>query len=333
MNEPTRVLTVDANRLAALEQRVGALVEALLGCFGPDGADSYGDMATRLAALRAPGVGAKPRVGVPDQVEALETLLATARRERNEAVGICRRLVAGSGETLEGIIRDARALVAGQGVAHARDAEQVGEAADRGIDPYRANDALTRSVVRLRQELEQEKKDRWQLHDQVMIAQRDLAARDAEIAGLKREVDTLGDHVRAHFRDKERALDELSQARIEVETIQSKLAGAEHAIADLTTTFGTVESDRDTLRSRIAELEAREKGARWLLATAHITKSLTPPELHSKREAWLAGGHAAPIPDPARGLIERAAKVLETYVPLSEDELIADLRAYLGGGT
>lgn len=285
----------ELNRLAALEQRVGALVEALRDTVHVH--DGLGEpLRTRLAALRSPDDPEMAR-----QNRALMAQVAEWRAkyeaEVKNRVSLQRACDLQAG-TMESVKRDRDALTAERDrlrvcLTNAKEAFNGGACTDDG----------------LAEEL------------------------GAYIQGLIADRLRLNKSVGEQFRDKERALDELSQARIEVETIQSKLAGAEHAIADLTTTFGTVESERNALRARIAELEAREKGARWLLATAHITKSLTPPEWHSKREAWLAGGHAAPIPDPARGLIERAAKVLETYVPLSEDELIADLRAYLGGGT
>lgn len=97
-------------RLAALEQRVGALVEALSACFGGGGLGSYTALADRLAALRSPGVGADDRCRRATQrlveiagadgpmsledaiewaggkVEALESALATSRREEARLV-------------------------------------------------------------------------------------------------------------------------------------------------------------------------------------------------------------------------------------------------------
>ena len=99
----------------------------------------------------------------------------------------------------------------------------------------------------------------------------------------------------------------LAEAQGEVVAERSKRVAAEHAAADTVDAMLRVERDCDALRARIAELEAREKGARGLIERAV--------------EA-LAQWHG-----PWRGAI-----TVESLENLTEP-LLADLRAYLGGGT
>lgn len=137
---------IEERRLAALEQRVGGIVETLWA--EPD--TETAEYRRRLAALRSPAPevdGLREQVdrlaafilaevpGEPSQSQgAVDTAmrvlgqqmadLATARRERDEALGILRDWLDVSGHRdLTPVITRARALVAGKSVADPRDAE------------------------------------------------------------------------------------------------------------------------------------------------------------------------------------------------------------------
>ena len=76
--------------------------------------------------------------------------------------------------------------------------------------------------------------------------------------------------------------------------VPSRLAALEQRVGELRDRADRlavlVDGLRGTLertRAEIETLRARVGGARWLLATAHITESLTPKGWLNKRSAWL----------------------------------------------
>ena len=124
-------------RQRATDERVTALVEALHAYHKPDASlNNFRELVDHLAALRAPGEGAHPRNEGPggcvpwEEAEKMRASLATARRERDEAVGVVRDWLgwrAGDeGISFDAIVDRARALVAGQATPDARDAEIAG---------------------------------------------------------------------------------------------------------------------------------------------------------------------------------------------------------------
>ena len=191
------------HRLAALEQRVGALVEALWEWQTPR------ELRARLAALRSPGEGATDeppmslaQVGLAQSIHDalaragctevpllpralpsyIERALATARRERDEAVSVVRRCAVGLGDPCKRdcshdacwVISEARALVAGQGVGH-----DCGDGVEPGCDKT------------WRERLEWMTANRDGFHEARDRAESDLAARDAEIAVARARVAEL----------------------------------------------------------------------------------------------------------------------------------------------
>ena len=137
------------SRQRATDERVTALVEALHAYHKPDASlNNFRELVDRLAALRSPEVviPSEPvdvaemqaqiheadmdRIAASERLNAANAALATARRERDEAVGVVRDWLgwrAGDeGISFDAIVDRARALVAGQATPDARDAEIAG---------------------------------------------------------------------------------------------------------------------------------------------------------------------------------------------------------------
>ena len=153
-------------RQAALEQRVWAAIDVAIATLR----DEIGveDALDRLAALRSPEVviPSEPvdvaemqaqiheadmdRIAASERLNAANAALATARRERDEAVGVVRDWLgwrAGSkGPGVGGVLSRARALVAGQATPDARDAEIAGWC--------EASKAMTGEIATLRAQLD-----------------------------------------------------------------------------------------------------------------------------------------------------------------------------------
>lgn len=119
-------------RLSALEQRVGALVEAMVEWCADDDVVSGDEVRSRLAALRSPDPF-HAQVERDAILDGLRAQLAAAERERDEAAAILRDFRAwgrGRGsslamsqekaDALDALL--ARALVAGQGVVQESEA-------------------------------------------------------------------------------------------------------------------------------------------------------------------------------------------------------------------
>ena len=145
------------SRLAALEQRVGKLLEAMIANATPmeSGGITWDAYSARLTALRSPGGATSEVDGLRAQVAAAERSedrltreVLTARRERDEAtkraesyclqlgemqtqrdeaLGVVRDLADWEASkriiSLDSVTKRARALVAGQPVSDPRDAE------------------------------------------------------------------------------------------------------------------------------------------------------------------------------------------------------------------
>lgn len=142
------------SRQRATDERVTALVEALHAYHKPDASlNNFRELVDHLAALRSPGVviPSEPvdvaemqaqiheadmdRIAASERLNAANAALATARRERDEAVAIVRdwlvwRSVHHVSDVhfpdLASVLSRARALVAGQATPDARDAEIAG---------------------------------------------------------------------------------------------------------------------------------------------------------------------------------------------------------------
>lgn len=205
----------DADRLAALEQRVGAFVDLVIAVYDPGMPDE--EYISRLAALRSPVAHLPPEVArLQCVVGVLTNERDAARRERDEALSIARRLVDGSGETLEGIIRDARALVAGQPVAESKPSNAL-EAVLRG-----RLDARDAEIERLQER-----------------------CRDAAHV----LVDAVGSATPAN-------IEELAQrAATEIETLRAKLAGAERRHREDMDRLHKAQAQRDALRAHAEKLD------------------------------------------------------------------------------
>lgn len=207
-----------------------------------------------------------------------------ARRERDEAVGVAQDLVnAGGNQTLiyNAIVR-ARALVAGQGVAASKlDA----------IMTEREADLIGESLATERKLIEQ------------------IAARDAEIAGLKRERDA--------------ALEFHRSSATERDTLRARVAELETR-------------DREALHV----LHMVRTASKSYLVSAHWTDENRKDfwSMIARTDRYLA---ATPIPDAAVWLISRAANLLIQIRRVMKNEegaevslgfvetILTDLNAYL----
>ena len=300
----------------ATDERLSALIEVLWNYHRPDApVDCYDELVDHLAALRAPGVGdtsldardlrnlrdsykgvaqalaeaeIEPGHSQPESVRLLVAALATARRERDD---LARTLGAQIDEVTEKL--HAAEIERSEALAEAGVARRERDEAHALLRDFIAlgEDASQRAVMLARARALVAGQGEPNVKEQLTPCETVLAARDAEIAGLKRERD----------------------AALEFHRSSS--------------------TERDTALARVAELEARDREARRLLKPGPVNVAEWGP----RRDAYLSG--TVP-PDPARGLIERAAEYLRwdrsvgpvEPRPDRPEELLADLRAYLGGG-
>ena len=344
------------SRQRATDERVTALVEALHAYHKPDASlNNFRELVDHLAALRAPGEGAHPRNEGPggcvpwEEAEEMRASLATARRERDEAVGVVRDWLgwrAGDeGISFDAIVDRARALVAGQATPDARDAEIAGW--------REASKAMTGEIATLRAQLD------TALARVAELEAREVAANHRAL-GLQYELDTVVAALQERDRESRWIIEHIPmmqgsptfEARVaEYLSATPPADPARGLIERLVAAYdgcsrrGTIEecnaqeravydAIRD-LRARIAELEARDREGRWIVQESRNACDTEPcaygkqhrhDDYDCRRTAYLSG--AAP-PDPARGLIERAVAAMIVLAPQSP--LIADLRAYLGG--
>ena len=354
------------SRQRATDERVTALVEALHAYHKPDASlNNFRELVDHLAALRAPGEGAHPRNEGPggcvpwEEAEKMRASLATARRERDEAVAIVRdwlvwRSVHHVSDVhfpdLASVLSRARALVAGQATPDARDAEIAGW--------REASKAMTGEIATLRAQLD------TALARVAELEAREVAANHRAL-GLQYELDTVVAALQERDRESRWIIEHIPmmqgsptfEARVaEYLSATPPADPARGLIERLVAAYdgcsrrGTIEecnaqeravydAIRD-LRARIAELEARDREGRWIVQESRNACDTEPcaygkqhrhDDYDCRRTAYLSG--AAP-PDPARGLIERAVAWVTAVhnfrpVPETAKALLADLRAYL----
>jgi BMFP domain-containing protein YqiC len=370
---------LNEERIAALEQRLTALESRAEGCITQD------EYRARLASLRAPGVEipSEPvdvaemqaqiheadmdRIAASERLNAANAALATARRERDEAVAIVRdwlvwRSVHHVSDVhfpdLASVLSRARALVAGQATPDARDAEIAGW--------REASKAMTGEIATLRAQLD------TALARVAELEAREVAANHRAL-GLQYELDTVVAALQERDRESRWIIEHIPmmqgsptfEARVaEYLSATPPADPARGLIERLVAAYdgcsrrGTIEecnaqeravydAIRD-LRARIAELEARDREGRWIVQESRNACDTEPcaygkqhrhDDYDCRRTAYLSG--AAP-PDPARGLIERAVPVCEGAAECQHDgpglcrgcglamkAVAADLRAYL----
>ena len=303
------------DRLAALEQRVGALEARAEDsdaepCDDPElralnaqiDRDCNVESTESHMLLDENGIAPAP-VGTRNckrlqrRIEFMIATLATARRERDEAVSVVRRCAVGLGDPCKRdcshdacwVISEARALVAGQ-----------------GEDP--------------RQNLTAEC-EMWK--DQARDAEQlrsDRAARDAEIAGLKVRAEKA--EANYAFMVKRAADEKLDGYR----ELGARAAAAESAADALRARIAELEArDRKAGHALVGVAHRIVEGRScWCLGeykpeSGHTLVCRMARALVVSEEAH---------PDPARGLIERCLDAVDGRAMA----LRADLRAYLGGG-
>ena len=363
------------SRQRATDERVTALVEALHAYHKPDASlNNFRELVDRLAALRSPGgvIPSEPvdvaemqaqiheadmdRIAASERLNAANAALATARRERDEAVGVVRdwhRWRTGDeGISFGSVVDRARALVAGQATPDARDAEIAGW--------REASKAMTGEIATLRAQLD------TALARVAELEAREVAANHRAL-GLQYELDTGVAALQERDRESRWIIEHIPmmqgsptfEARVaEYLSATPPADPARGLIERLVAAYdgcsrrGTIEecnaqeravydairdlrAQLDTALARVAELEARDREGRWIVQESRNACDTEPcaygkqhrhDDYDCRRTAYLSG--AAP-PDPARGLIERAVAAMIVLAPQSP--LIADLRAYLGG--